>query len=355
MLQEIQPAIETLLENQFYKALIFILLSIIFAKISDIFFSSILRRIALKTKTDIDEDIIDVFHSPIYYSILFIGIGLSVSNLGFTDFIDFIVIGALKTLIVVIWSSAIYKFFFIIIKWYSEKTEENDTYQVSLLPLFSNLSKIIIFLGAVYFLFLSWGINVTGWLASAGILAMVLGLAAKDTLANLFAGVFIMADTPYKEGDYINLDSGERGYVIDIGLRSTRIMTRDDIEITIPNSVIANSKIVNESGGPYEKERVRVNVSVAYGSDINQVRKILVEIAHAEAEVSESPPPRVRLRNFGESSLDFQLLFWIDKPEFRGRVVDRILENIYNQFNNENIEIPFPQRTIHINNNSNES
>ena len=355
MLQEIQPIIENLLENQFYKALIFVLLSIIIAKISDIFFSSILRRLALKTETDIDEDIIDALHSPIYYSILFIGLGLSVSNLGFTEFINFIIIGILKTFIVVIWSTAIFKFFSIIIDWYSDKTKGDDNYQVSLLPLFSNLSKITIFVGAVYFLFLSWGVNVTGWLASAGILAMVLGLAAKDTLANLFAGVFIMADTPYTEGDYINLDSGERGYVIDIGLRSTRLMTRDDIEITIPNSVIANSKIVNESGGPYEKQRVRVDVGVAYGSDINQIRKILVDIACNDEEVSQNPAPRVRFRNFGESSLDFQLLVWVDKPEYRGRVVDRILENIYNKFNKENIEIPFPQRTIHINNTNNES
>ena len=112
------------------------------------------------------------------------------------------------------------------------------------MPLFDNLGKIIIFIAVVYFVFISWGINVTGWLASTTIIAMVLGLAAKDTVANLFAGFFIMADTPYKPGDYINLDGGERGYVKNIGLRSTRIMTRDDIEITIPNALIANSKII---------------------------------------------------------------------------------------------------------------
>ena len=80
-------------------------------------------------------------------------------------------------------------------------------------------------------------------------------------------------------------------------------MTRDDIEITIPNSVIANSKIVNESGGPYEKERVRLNIGVAYGSDIDQVRKILLDIANSYEGVSDDPNPRVRLRQFGDSSL----------------------------------------------------
>ena len=157
-----------------------------------------------------------------------------------------------------------------------------------------------------------------------------------------------MADSPYKEGDYINLDTGERGYVKNIGIRSTRIMTRDDIEITIPNSVIANSKIINESGGPVEMERVRVNVSVAYGSDIEKVRSVLMEIAQSNDEVCSEPLPRVRFREFGDSALIFQLLFWIEKPEMRGRVVDSVNSVIYNRFIDHNIEIPFPQRTIHI-------
>ena len=161
-----------------------------------------------------------------------------------------------------------------------------------------------------------------------------------------------MADAPYKENDYINLDSGERGYVTNIGLRSTRLLTRDDIEITIPNSVIANSKIVNESGGPHEQERVRINIGVAYGSDIDKVRDILMGIAENNSNVSKLNIPRVRFRTFGDSSINFQLLFWIEKPEMRGRVSDEINTQIYKAFNKENIDIPFPQRTVHIKNNN---
>ena len=122
----------------------------------------------------------------------------------------------------------------------------------------------------------------------------MLGLAAKDTVANLFAGIFIMADAPYKEGDYINLDTGERGYVRSIGLRSTRIMTRDDIEITVPNSIIANSKIINESGGPNEHERIRINVTISYNTDIEKVKLLLLDIARNSTNVCNSPEPRVR-------------------------------------------------------------
>ena len=256
--------------NPFYKAIFYVLLSILVAKISDLIFKSLLRKMAGKTKTTIDDHIIDILHRPIYLSILFVGLGFSASLLDILSSIQFIINGSLKTIIVIIWGSAIFKSFIYTINWYSSKSGLRKQNQKRLMPLFDNLGKIIIFIAVIYFIFISWGINVTGWLASAGILGIVLGLAAKDTLANLFAGIFIMADSPYKEGDYINLDTGERGYVKNIGIRSTRIMTRDDIEITIPNSVIANSKIINESGGPVEMERVRVNVSVAYGSDIEQ-------------------------------------------------------------------------------------
>ena len=90
----------------------------------------------------------------------------------------------------------------------------------------------------------------TAWLASAGVVGIAVGFAAKDTLANLFSGVFILADAPYKIGDYIVLDAtGMRGKVTQIGLRSTRLITRDDVEVTIPNSIMGNSQVINQSGG----------------------------------------------------------------------------------------------------------
>jgi MscS family membrane protein len=174
------------------------------------------------------------------------------------------------------------------------------------------------------------------------------GFAAKDTLANLFSGVFILADAPYKIGDYIVLDSGERGKVTHIGIRSTRLLTRDDVEITIPNAIMGNSRITNESGGPYEKFRIRVAVGAAYGSDIDQVKAILMAVATGEPEVCEDPAPRVRFRAFGASSLDMELLCWVENPEFRGRVLDALNTTIYKRFRDEGVEIPYSKHDIYI-------
>jgi len=199
-----------------------------------------------------------------------------------------------------------------------------------------------------YYIFVSWNVDMTAWLASAGIIGIAVGFAAKDTLANLFSGVFIMADSPYKIGDFVVLDGGERGEVTKIGIRSTRILTRDDVEIIVPNAVMGNTKIINESGGRHEKYRIRVQVGVAYGSDIDKVREILMEIGESEEMTCKDPEPRVRFRRFGTSGLDFELLCWIDQPVLRGQISDRLNSTVYKAFKSEGIEIPYSKHDVYI-------
>ena len=345
---ELNNLLEKISENKPLLAFLYVVFSFVAAFIIDRIFISIFRTLVRKSKSDLDDRIVEAIHKPLYYSILFFGFSVAVKLLDLPEVLVFSFVGILKSIIVILWSFALFKSFIILIEWSSNKRRGFSFIQTKTIPLFENLGKIILFLLSVYFIMVTWDIDVTAWVASAGVLSAVLAFAAKDTLGNLFAGIFIMADSPYKEGDYINLDTGERGYVRHIGTRSTRILTRDDIEITIPNSVIATSKIVNESGGPHEKERIRITLDVAYGTDIAKVKKIMYNIANSANNVCEKPAPRVRFRQFGESGLNLQLLCWIEKPEKRGLVVDELSVQIYNEFNNNNINIPFPQRTVHI-------
>ncbi len=216
------------------------------------------------------------------------------------------------------------------------------------LPLFDNLSKIVVFSLAIYCFLIAWDLDLSAWLASAGIMGIAVGFAAKDTLANLFGGLFVIMDAPYKIGDFINLDSGERGQVIKIGLRSTRLLTRDDIEITLSNAHIASAKVVNESGGPYEKTRVAIQVGVAYGSDVDRVREVLLEAAQSVEFVVHDPEPLVRVVEMGDSSLIFRVQGWIDEPAQRGSCIDGLNTAIYKALGQADIEIPFPQRVVHV-------
>ncbi len=116
----------------------------------------------------------------------------------------------------------------------------------------------------------------------------------------------------------------------------------------MPNAVIANAKIVNESGGRWEKSRVTFRVGVAYGSDVDQVREVLLRSAEAVDLVLKDPAPRVRFTEMGDSALIFRLLCWIPEPELRGRALDGLNTQVYNNLNQAGITIPFPQRDVHL-------
>ena len=336
-----------LLQNPFVRSALIIVGSIVMAKLTDWIFVGIFKRWSSRTNTNLDDNIVNFLHKPIFYSILFFGFSTGVNLLGLPEYINFAILGVFKTATILIWLSLFAKVFTLSMDWTTRRTD-NKLLQSRTLPLFNNLGKIAIGLFGAYFIFLSWNININGILASAGVLGVVLGLAAKDTVANFFAGVFLMADSPFKEGDYIMLETGERGYVKNMGLRSTRFMTRDDIEITIPNSVIAAAKIINESGGSgvEDIERIRISLQVAYGSDVDQVKDILQSIAINNKDVLDNPDPRVRFREFADSGIRLELLFWIFKPETRGRIVDTVNTEIYKQFKQNGVTIPYPTMKV---------
>lgn len=339
--------------NPHYKALGIIFFFVAFALIFNFVIVRFLKRVTAKTKLKADDYIIDLLQKPIFISLVVFGFSHAARVFQMPENILLLTISVLKTITIFIWASFAIKFSkFILNRMSADRVQGNGKkegiIQKSTLPLFRNLAVIIIVAVTIYFLFLAWGIDVSAWIASAGIIGLALSFAAKDTLANLFAGVFILADTPYKIGDYIVLDSSERGQVTHIGIRSTRLMTRDDVEITVPNSVMGNAKITNEAGGPNAKHRIRVKVGVAYGSDVDQVREILEQIAIENTQVCKTPEPRVRFRGFGASSLDFELLCWIDMPVLRGQVLDKLYTAVYKKFIQYGIEIPYSKYDIYV-------
>jgi MscS family membrane protein len=334
--------------NKYLQALLITVMFAVIAKIADIIMTNVLKRLLKKTKISLDDKILAIFDTPIFVSIFLFGLALATDRLNLPQTADFVTLSGLKTVAIVLWAVAFARFLKLITAQVSRDDMRFNLIHESTLPLFNNLCTIFVVALALYFMLLAWNINVTAWMASAGILGLAISFAAKDTLANLFAGVFILADSPYKLGDFIILDSRERGAVTHIGIRSTRILTRDDVEITVPNSIMGNVKIINETGGPYEKYRIRIKVGVAYGSDIDQVQSVLLDVAQQNLDVCKTPTPRVRFRTFNDSSLDYELLCWVEKPVLRGRVSHALNSEVYKQFLKEGIEIPFPQRDVHI-------
>ncbi len=346
--EQLLEALARIAPNRYLQAVLIFALFVLVAKIVDMVMTRFIRRLLKKTKFTLDDQILEIFHRPIFVSIVLFGLAMATDRLDFSQTVHFVTLSGLKTVAIFLWAKAAARFLQLIIELVSRDDSRLTLIQHRTLPLFSNLLVIVVVALALYFVFLAWNIDVTAWIASAGILGLAISFAAKDTLANLFSGVFILTDAPFKLGDFIVLDSGERGEVTHIGIRSTRLLTRDDVEITVPNSIMGNAKITNETGGPYERYRIRVKVGVAYGSDIDTVKSVLMDVAASQPEVCKAPAPRVRFRAFGDSSLDHELLCWVDRPILRGRVTHLLNTAVYKRFIKEGIDIPFPQRDVYI-------
>ena len=305
-----------------------------------------LARLSVMTSSLVDDHILQHMRKPVFVTVIYFGLSLAVTTAQL-PFGTQLIVKLLLSLIVVSWMLSALRISTIALDTLGTGNKYN-LIEPRTVPLIDLSVKLITIIVSGYILLLIWGINPVGWLASAGIVGIAVGFAAKDSLANLFSGFFIVADAPYKLGDYINLDTGERGKVSAIGLRSTRLLTRADVEITIPNGVIANAKIINESGGPNLKMRVSIAVGVAYGTDLDRLCEVLIDIAADHQEVCIDPEPRMRLRGFGASSVDFDLLVWIEHPEYKGRISHELYMRIYKTLEDEGIEIPFSKQDLYI-------
>jgi small-conductance mechanosensitive channel len=326
-------------------------LSIVLALVAQSLLSKVLSRLVKKTKFSFDDALLEVLMRPVGVTIFIAGCFLTLSICDLPQPITTVIERLLATLAIVVWTVGGMGAATVVINAMSAQKHYFQVVQPQTQPLISMMVKFIILGGALYFITSTWAWDISAWLASAGIVGIAVGFAAKDTLANFFSGVFIVADKPYRVNDYIVLSDGAvRGRVTNIGIRSTRILTRDDVEIIVPNAVIGNSMIINESGGPYEKFRVRVDVSVAYGSNIEQVQELLMQIATEEELAEAYPEPRVRFRSMADSALVFQLLVWVEKPELRGRTIHALNCSIYNALNEHGIEIPYPKRDVYVHN-----
>ncbi|MDH3645817.1 MAG: mechanosensitive ion channel family protein [Gammaproteobacteria bacterium] len=328
-----------------------LIIALIFFAIAYVVRAIVLRsvlRLTKHTSSTLDDAIVQLLSRPIFNTVAIFGLTLATRAAQLPESITGITINLLLSIIVVIWMMAAFRLAGILFRALAGVSDRFRIVEERTIPLFDLITKLAAILIGSYALLMIWGINPAGWLASAGIVGIAVGFAAKDTLANLFSGFFILADAPYQIGDYINLDTGERGKVTHLGMRSTRLLTRDDIEITVPNAVIGNAKIINESGGPWEKLRVRIAVGVAYGSDVDDVCKVLMSVADGHSEVCRDPRARVRMRAFGPSSLDFELLCWINRPEDRGRTRHELYMAVYRALNNAGIEIPYAKQDVYI-------
>jgi small-conductance mechanosensitive channel len=206
--------------------------------------------------------------------------------------------------------------------------------------------KYIVWIVAVAFMLEMIGVKVTLIIAGSAALLVGVGLGLQQTFNDIISGIILLSERTIKIDDVLEID-GDIVMIQEIGLRTSKGLNRDDISIIIPNSLITTNKVINWSHQS-KKARFKIDVGVAYGSDINLVLKILEESAFSHPDIFDRDLTEARLMNFGNSSLDFQVLFF-SKNIFRiSRVKSDIRRIIYTKFLEHNITIPFPQMDVHV-------
>ena len=215
--------------------------------------------------------------------------------------------------------------------------------------IFVNLARIIIISVGVLIILQSLGISITPLLTAMGVGGLAISLALKDTLSDFFAGLHILLSQKVKPGDFVELDSGHMGYVQNITWRHTTLMERTNNEVTVPNAKISAAIVKNyDKGDP--SFSIRVAVGVSYESDLDHVIKITEEVAsNVIAQIDgarKDAPAVVRCFRFGPSSVDLKVYFRGKKYGDQHPIIDEFIRQIHKRFKSENIEIPFPIRTL---------
>lgn len=313
--------------------------AIILAELLELTSGFLLKRSGRLSDQEYDRMIIEELHIPLYVSIIVGGVYLSallVPDLAVT----YVILALAVSVIIVVWARAVIRLGSQMITITNNSPTERE-----IAPIFRNVLTFVITVATFFVLLWVWRVDVTPLLASAGVLGIIIGIAARDSLSNFFGGLSLHFDKTYKLGDMVELESGERGTVIDMSIRSTTILTRDNIAVTIPNSVMNSTQIINESA-PVRRRRIRLNVGVAYGSDLARVEETILTAADEEEIVMESPRPVVRFREFADSAVVAQLQCYIPHPAQRGRAKHLLIRRIDEAFNEDEIKIPFPQREV---------
>jgi MscS family membrane protein len=337
--------------NLYLKTFVLFFLVFLLFRIGFFILEKILLKLTIKTKTDLDDILLKKISNPLNLIIFFLSLKIVISSIDFS-------IGAeiIKTLskfifsaIAIITGYLIYSITDLIIgrmfKKISSKTK--STLDDNLFALVHSVLKIALIFIIVLYVLTIWGVEIMPLIGALGIAGIAVALALQPVLGNIFSGASMVLDRTIGIGDLVYLDSQTQGKVVKIGMRSTRILTFDNELIIVPNSVLAEGKIQNVAK-PEPQTRVVIPFGVAYGSEIAQVKKLVLEEIEKMEFACKDPAPKIRFLEMADSSLNFKVYFYVETFDHRADAIDEANTRIYNALNREGIEIPFPQMDVNL-------
>jgi small-conductance mechanosensitive channel len=313
------------------------------------------KRYFAKTTTELDNVLIGSIQFPLRIAIIILGVQIAIAQIEkvpetWTAAIEGIFFFIYLALVYV----ALYRLIGGLSDWYAAEVVEQTETELDdkFLSLFRALAYSILTVIVIIIFLGNFGIEPSALVTTLGIGTLAVALAAQETLSDFISGFMIMLDQPFTVGDRVALlDIDTWGDVTEIGLRSTRILTRDNRLVSVPNSVIGKGLVVNYSD-PSTVYRVQTHIGVAYGTDIDQARQVMVQAIKAEEWVMHEKPVEALMLEFGDSALIFRVRCWIENYIETRRVIDKMNTALYKALNQSKIEIPMPQRAVHLNRNT---
>ncbi|MFC2162291.1 mechanosensitive ion channel family protein [Candidatus Altiarchaeota archaeon] len=336
---------------EYFIALGIVLASILVGKIAYYIINRHAKKIVKKTKTNLDDLLIDAIEEPLIIFLFAVGLLISVKSINIPSSLQLVSSGVITAIFVVdiVWLKT--RIVDILMKEYFKPlTRKTQTHlDEQLLPILQKgLTAITIIIGALIIIS-NFGVDISALLAGLGIGGLALALASKDTVENLFGAFAILTDRPFRIHDRIVVD-GITGEVLEVGLRSTRIRTINNTEFIIPNGKVAASNIENISR-PDRRLARNFTLSLTYDISIEKLREgidIVKDILAETEGVSEKYKPTVVFKEFAASSNDIFVKLWVEDYKQRHRVMDKVNQAIKERFKKAGIEFAYPTQTLHI-------
>ncbi|MGA7826161.1 MAG: mechanosensitive ion channel domain-containing protein [Geobacteraceae bacterium] len=310
-------------------------------------FTKWVPKIARFTHTELDDRVVVRITPPIELLTMSAGLYLAILSLPLHDRVQFLLSGVIFIVNVLIFANITYRVADEFLFWYAKRVEERTGSKVGtqIFPLIRKVVTIFLVCAVLIVVLKHFGYDVLSLLTAMGLGSLAIGFAAKDTLANMISGFTLMIDRPFRIGDRIQLTTGKYGDVVDIGLRSTRIKTVDNTLLIIPNSELCNSTVLNMAF-PDLNSQGRISIGVAYGSDVETVKRIMWETAIENPDVLKDPSPVAYFQSFGDSALNMLLVFWVNDYTKIFSVTDQINLLLMTAFTKNDIQIPYPTRKV---------
>src|SRR5206468_9971944 len=290
------------------------------------------KRLARRTASSLDDYVLNAIRWPVSLLIFLFSVYVALHRFAFAllSFLD----GVIFVISVFLIVYTLIRVSVAVLGWYSEKVvklREGEALARELLPLADKVAKLIFTAMGLIMILDHFRIDIKSILVTLGVGTLAIGLALQDTLANMFGGLTILLDRPFRVGDRIKLSTGEVGDVQDIGIRSTRVLSQEGNLLIMPNALLVKAMMTNFSF-PDDRAIIVIDVGVAYGSDTEKAKQLMLEAAREHPKVLAAPAPTAAFKSFGDFALNLSLICFTSNFRTRLQVIDVLNSAIHTKF-----------------------